>query len=128
LLGGKYVAAIHADGTYVGPVGLLGESAKTRPASPGEVVSIFGTGFGPTNPPTGAGVILSGASVLDFPDQLEIRVGGQVANVQFAGLTGAGLYQFNVAIPALPDGDGEVVARMNSISSATSIFITVQHQ
>jgi uncharacterized protein (TIGR03437 family) len=30
--------------------------------------------------------------------------------VRFAGLTGAGLYQFNVVVPNLPSGDHDVVA------------------
>ena len=41
----SYVAAVHLDGTLVGPTG-----PSSRPAVPGEVIEIYGTGFGPTNP------------------------------------------------------------------------------
>ncbi len=124
--GAKYVAAVHADGTYVGPPGLLGASVTTRPAIPGEVVELYGTGFGPTNPPEGAGVVFLGAAPLAFPAQTSIQIGGTIVKVQFAGLTGAGLDQINVTIPDLPDGDWPVVANAFNGQSAGGIFITIQ--
>ena len=48
-LTGKYAAAVHLDGTLVGPAGALPGSATT-PATPKEKVQLFGTGFGPSNP------------------------------------------------------------------------------
>jgi uncharacterized protein (TIGR03437 family) len=125
--GTKYVAAVHSDGTFVGPAGLFGASVASRHASPGEVVLLFGTGFGPTNPPTGAGVVLGGAAPLANPALLQIRIGGQPASVQFAGLTGAGLYQFNVMIPELPGGDSAVVATISNVASPSNVFIAT-HQ
>lgn len=126
IFGTKYVAAVHADGTFVGPAGLLGSSAESRPAHPGEVVMLFGTGFGPTNPPTGAGVLFTGAAPLADPTLLRIRIGGQPASVHFAGLTGAGLYQFNVTIPELPDGDNAILASISNAASQANIFIATQ--
>src|SRR5580692_4108293 len=41
----SYVAAVHLDGTLVGPDG-----PSSRPAVSGEVIEIYGTGFGPTTP------------------------------------------------------------------------------
>ena len=125
--GTKYVAAVHSDGTLVGPAGLFGASVASRPASPGEVVLLFGTGFGPTNPTTGTGVVFSGAAPLANPTLLQLRIGGQPASVKFAGLTGAGLYQFNVVIPQLPDGDSAVVATISNVASPSNLFIAT-HQ
>jgi uncharacterized protein (TIGR03437 family) len=56
-----------------------------------------------------------------------VRIGGQVATVQFAGLTAAGLYQLNVVIPTLPDGDTAVVASFGSIASPSNLSITIHH-
>ena len=49
-IGGGYVAAQHADYTYVGKPGLIA-GVTTQPAKPGEMILLYGTGFGPTNPP-----------------------------------------------------------------------------
>ncbi|MBM3748662.1 MAG: hypothetical protein FJW34_23040, partial [Acidobacteria bacterium] len=43
--GGKYLAAAHLDWVYVGKARLFGEAAATRPAKPGDIVQLFGTGF-----------------------------------------------------------------------------------
>ena len=44
--GGRYAAAVHPDGTYVGDPALLAGIGAT-PARPGEIVSLYGSGFGP---------------------------------------------------------------------------------
>ena len=124
---GKYVAAVHLDGTFVGSAGLLGASVNTVPAKPGETVAIFGTGFGPADPPAGSGIAFSGAAPLASANQLLVRIGGQVATVQFAGLTAAGLYQLNVVIPPLPDGDSAVVASFGSVASPSNLAIAIHH-
>lgn len=76
----------------------------SRPALAGELIALFGTGFGPTSPNVAAGVIPGGASPLVNP--VVVRVGGVRADVQFAGLTGAGLNQINIRVPeTLPPGN-----------------------
>jgi uncharacterized protein (TIGR03437 family) len=86
--GGKYAAAVHADGAYVAPVGLIHE-VTSRPASPGEVISLFGTGFGTTDPTSPSAELVSQPAVLNAP--AAIRVGGAVAETSFAGLVSSGL-------------------------------------
>lgn len=49
-----YVAAVHLDGTLAGPAG-----PSSRPAVPGEVIEVYGTGFGPTNPASPASQLVS---------------------------------------------------------------------
>ena len=42
-----YIAAVLQNGTLVGPPGLLGPKITTRPAKPGESLTVFLTGLGP---------------------------------------------------------------------------------
>jgi uncharacterized protein (TIGR03437 family) len=120
----KYVAAQHADYSYVGPPGLIA-GVTTTPAKPGETVLLYGSGFGPTNPavPT--------ANQVSTPAQLanavKITIGGMAATVSFAGLVESGLYQFNVVVPNLPDGDAPVVAQIGGVTTQTAVSITVEH-
>ena len=66
------IVALHAGGpALVGPPGLL-PGAEFTPAEPGEIVTLFGTGFGPTEPALEAGRIpgiqapLAGGVSFDF--------------------------------------------------------------
>ena len=63
---------------------------------------LFGVGFGPTLQPVPAGVSFFGATPTATP--VAITIAGVPADVMFAGITQAGLYQFNLVVPALPDG------------------------
>jgi uncharacterized protein (TIGR03437 family) len=119
----NYVAAVRTSGTFVGPAGLF-SGLTTTPARPGEVILLFGTGFGPTNPSVTAGQVFQGAAALTNP--VAVRIGGVSANVAFAGLSGAGLYQFNLTVPDLPDGDHEVVAEIGGARTQTGARIRVQ--
>lgn len=121
----RYVVAVHADGSYVAKAGLLPESVPARPARPGDVILLYGTGFGSTTPAVPSGQVFSGAAPLSDPSKLTIRIGGAEAAVHFAGLTGVGLYQFNVVVPELPDGDHAVVAEIGGEKSQAGKYITV---
>jgi len=127
--GTHYIAAVHADGTYLAPAGLLGSDVASRPAAPGEVVSLFGTGFGVTDPATGSGMLIKAPTTLINPSlaALDVQIGARSATIQFAGLTGPGLYQFNVVIPQLPDGDAPVIATIGAIATPVDRVIAVGH-
>jgi uncharacterized protein (TIGR03437 family) len=125
--GTTYVAATFADGTLVGKSGLLGSGVDMRPAKPGDVTSLWGTGFGPTTPTVAAGLLFSGAAPLQAFDELAIAAGNLPVTVQFAGLSGAGLYQFNVTVPEVPDGDQLITAQINGPSTQQPVYLTVQH-
>ena len=122
----RYVAGVHHDGTLAGPAGLLGDAVTVRPAQPGETLLLFGTGFGPTEPKVMAGKIFSGAAPLAGAHGLLIRIGGLPAEVQFAGLSATGLYQFNVVVPKLPDGDHLVEVSVWGIEVPTKQYLTVR--
>ena len=123
----RYVAAVHADGVYVAPPGFLGSAIPSRPAQPGEIVAVFGTGFGPTTPVVPSGQLLSGAAPLTDLSQLQINVGGVIANVVFAGIVTAGEYQFNVVIPSLSDGDQPITADIGGVSAQSGLLIPIKN-
>jgi uncharacterized protein (TIGR03437 family) len=122
LLDSQYVAAViptpdgsgaYGGGAYdlAGPSGHF--SFKTRPVKRGEVVELFGVGFGPTKTSVPAGQSFSGAvaTVNGVQILLSPKTGNPVvAPVAFSGLTGAGLYQINITVP-LNAATGDLVLR-----------------
>jgi uncharacterized protein (TIGR03437 family) len=122
---GRYVAAVHLDGTLVGRPSLFSPKVTSRPARAGEVVSLFGNAFGPTDPPVASGQVFVGAAPL--LGSVSVTIGNIAAQVSFAGLSGAGLHQFNVEIPkALPEGDWTVIAETAGATTQENVFLTVE--
>ncbi len=121
--GGSYVAAVHADGTYVGKPGLI-PGVVTRPAQPGETIMIFGTGFGLTKPRVPTNQLVTAPAPLAGGAQ--VTIGGVVAPVAYAGLVESGLYQLNVKVPSLPNGDAAFVASTAGQSTQAGVSITIQ--
>lgn len=120
---GAYVAALHADYTLVARTNLI-SGVTSRPAQPGETILIYGTGFGPTNPPSPTAQLVSAAAPLANP--VQFTIGGVTATTVFAGLTSSGLYQFNVTVPNLPAGDAAVSAVIGGASTQTGVSVTIQ--
>jgi uncharacterized protein (TIGR03437 family) len=113
--GRQYVGAFNADGTAVGSPG--------NPAvKPGDQITFYGIGFGPVDPAVPAGQIASGQPGIVNPPT--VRIGGTDAATTYRGLTpGAiGLYQFNLTVPDLADGDHAVTVD----GTDQSLFITIQ--
>ena len=120
-----YVVAQTPDfSSFIGPAGLV-TGVSFKPAKPGDVVIIFATGCGPTNPATKAGVLAAQNSPLASPYQLTI--GGVPANVTFAGMLAGtvGLYQFNAVIPPVPPGDQLIELTVNGVPNGQNLVITV---
>lgn len=119
-----FVTAVALDGTIVGKVGL--DPRAQRAARPGETILLFGTGFGATNPPAPTDRVVSGSpSLVNKPI---IRINNVEAPFPGNGnLVAAGLYQFNITVPAsLADGDHPIVAETSGgILSANTVFISV---
>ena len=112
---GGIVAAEHSDYTLV---------SAASPAKPGEVVLLFGTGFGLTNPAVSTGQLVTTPEPL--ANQVQISIGGATANVAYAGLIEPGLYQFNVTIPSATSGSAAVLATINGLQSQSGVTIPVQ--
>ena len=95
-----------------------------RPAQPGGILSLYGTGFGPASPSTPAAELVTQPGVLTY--NVTVWIGGIVADVKWAGLSGSGLNQLNVVVPDLPDGDHSVVAEIGGFRTQDGAHITVQ--
>ena len=124
--GKRYIAARHADFSVLGKPNLFSGLATT-PARPGEVILLFGVGFGPTNPAVEAGRIANNIASTTSP--VTVRVGETTAEVSYAGLSpgSSSLYQLNVKIPdSAAAGDLPVTAEINGVRTQDNIFITVQ--
>jgi uncharacterized protein (TIGR03437 family) len=125
--GEKSLGAVISDGTFAGKTGLLQPlGINTRPVKPGEVLLIFGTGFGPTNPDIAAGQVVVTPSRMTTG--VKIFFGDTEAEILDTGyLIFSGEYQFNVKVPAnLADGDYKVVAQMGDVRTQENVYITVQ--
>ena len=113
------LVALHGDGPAL--IGAPGLGAAFTPAEPGEVVTLYGTGFGPTEPAIAAGRIPGAAARLT--NAVAFTVGGiavPAQDVPYAGASPccAGLYQFTLRLPAnLPDGDATVTATVQGVST-----------
>ena len=135
LLDAKHVAGIilrndgsgaYGGGGYdiLGPTGTsLGY--KTVAAKAGDTIELFGNGFGPTNPTVQPGQVFSGAAPTTNPVTLHINGVGVVP--LFAGLSGAGLYQFNLAVPSgLGTGDVSLQATVGSVETPSGVVISLR--
>lgn len=121
----KYAVATRTDFSLVGKPGLF-PGVNTTPAKPGDVIILWGTGFGPTEPAVPAGQLVSGTNRL-LTDPV-VRIAGTPARYFGGALTSgfAGLYQIAVQVPeSTPDGDVPVVAEMAGVTSPAAVFLTV---
>jgi uncharacterized protein (TIGR03118 family) len=116
------VAAVHSSGALVGATTLY--AGDSTPATPGETITIFGTGFGPTNPAIANGTIVAAPqAVVTTPT---VTIGGVTATVVYAGLVSAGVYQLDVVVPAsTAAGNATIVATVGSVSSQSTAIVTV---
>jgi uncharacterized protein (TIGR03437 family) len=122
-LGTMRVAATHADNTPVAPVGTYPGS---YPAAPGETIQVWGAGFGDTVNPIPDGRVLSAPSMLK--SSVTVSVDGANADVPFAGLVAAGLYQINVTVPlSARDGDLSIKASTQGAQTLDGIILAVHH-
>lgn len=122
----RYPAAVRAtDGRFIAPADLF-PGVTTEPAKPGDIVLLFGTGFGPTTPAVVPGRVFSGAAPLSDAGSLQVRIGGTDVVPSFAGLSGSGLYQFNVTVPNLPDGNHRIEMLLNGQQIQSDVQLAVR--
>jgi uncharacterized protein (TIGR03437 family) len=123
------IAAIHQDNVnFVGPGSL---PFATTPAAPGEFVSLFATGLGPTADGLEAGEIPSG--IAPITGNVSVRIGDTTVtaphpDIFYAGISPpfAGLYVVIVKIPDnAPDGNLPVVVTVNGVSSPGGPYVAV---
>jgi uncharacterized protein (TIGR03437 family) len=121
--GGPYVAATHVGGALIGPATLY--AGLTTPAKPNEIVVLYANGFGATNVAVQSGLETQSGTLSPLP---VVKIGGNTAMVQFAGLVAPGEFQFNVVVPAnTPNGDQAITASYNGLLTQAGTLITI-HQ
>lgn len=127
--GANFIVASHLDGSIVGGI------AGTTPAKPGEVIVLYGFGFGPTSPPVRAGQSPAGQQIsspaVPLVNPVTITIGGSVAQQTpgYTGLAGTfiGLYQFVVTFPNVPNGDQAITAEVGTVSTPSGVTINVHN-
>jgi len=124
-VGGKqYMVALFPDGTFVGNTGLI-QGVPFRPAKPGESITAYGVGFGDVTPSFPPGVVVTGQNKLTNP--LTISFGTTAATTTYAGLgpNFVGLYQFNITVPNVADGDYQINVTVGGVKVPQTMFLTV---
>jgi uncharacterized protein (TIGR03437 family) len=135
LLDGKHVAGIilrpdNSGSNGGGSYDILGPSGnslgyKTVGARAGDVVALYGVGFGPTTPDVPAGRPFSGAAPTNNPVQLLIN--NLPVTPSFAGISSAGLYQINLVIPAgAGTGDVPLTAMVGGVQTQGGVVLSLQ--
>jgi uncharacterized protein (TIGR03437 family) len=135
LLDSRHVAGIiaradgsgaYGNGTYdiIGPTGTsLGY--PTVAAKAGDAITLFGVGFGPTNPEVQPGQAFSGAAQTTSSPALSINNVGVTPS--WTGISGAGLYQINLTVPAgLGSGDVPLQAIAGGAQTPSGVVISLQ--
>jgi len=119
----RFLLAVAMDGTLVGKTGE--GSRAVRPARRGELLTLFGTGFGATTPE--APVNQAIANPLRLAAAPRIRFGETVATLIGTGsLIAPGVYQFQVLVPDSASGDVAVIAEVDSVLSPANFFLSIE--
>src|SRR5262249_19700483 len=120
---GLHVAAIHLDGTLVGPTSFSVPGYTFTPAKAGETISVYANGFGPTSSPVAPGSVTQGGTLSPVPS---VTVAGRSAVVSFAGLVSPGLFQFNVVVPdPVPQGDQIIKVTLGDLSTQNGTLLAI---
>jgi uncharacterized protein (TIGR03437 family) len=122
--GKQNLVAQFSDGTYVLNANAI-SGVPSRPAKPGENITVYGIGFGDTDPAFGPGIIVDKLNALTAA--LKISFGTTAATTSYAGLAPGfvGLDQFNITVPNVADGDYPINVTLNGTALQQSFFLTV---
>ena len=98
----------------------------SRPAQPGDVITLYGVGFGSVTPSISAGQIVQQSNTLTAP--LHVLFGGAEATVEYDGLapSAVGLYQFNVVVPNVAASNAvPLTFTLAGVAGTQTLYITV---
>ena len=121
-IGSGFAIATHADGTVL---------THASPGLPGEIVVVYATGLGATDPIPEAGEIPETAAPLQWLSTLSISLNGAAlpsALIKYAGATPGcvGLYQLNMQLPQDLPADPVIQVSMGTRSNSVSLKIAVR--
>jgi uncharacterized protein (TIGR03437 family) len=100
-----------------------------HPAKAGDALVIYCEGLGPVTPPVEAGAAVPSDVLRRTMNAVSVTIGGQMAQVVFAGLTPGftGLYQVNVTVPSgVPTGDQIPVVLTSGAFASPPVTIAVR--
>jgi uncharacterized protein (TIGR03437 family) len=109
------------NGTFAG--------TATVAAKPGDVIILWGTGFGPTNPIATPGAPVPSDKTYSTMTLPSVTIDNVPAMVYGAALAPgfAGLYQIAIQVPAsIANGDWPIEASIGGVPSPSGIVISVQ--
>jgi uncharacterized protein (TIGR03437 family) len=112
----QLAAVLNADGTPNSP---------TNPAKRGSVVTFYGTGGGPTNPPGVDGGIWPSSPLAHLTLPVSVQINDVAADVLYAGSAPgmvSGIFQINVKVPDLfsPPPTVPIVVTIGGVSNSQS--------
>jgi len=124
--GTAYAVALFSDGaTYVLPSGAI-SGITSKPATPGDTITLYGIGFGDVNPSTPPGQVAQGQTSL--ATNLTISIGGTPATITYQGLAPGyvGLYQFNVVVPSIgATNAAPVTFSLGGVSGTQKLYLAI---
>ncbi len=123
------VVATRTDYSYAVKAGTF-SGAATVAAKPGDVIVLWATGFGPTNPAAPTGVPVPSDKAYATTALPSITIDNVSATVYGAALApgSAGLYQIAIQVPlSLADGDWPIQASIGGVMSPAGTILSVHH-
>ena len=91
----------------------------------GDILVIYGIGFGPVTPSNPAGQLVQVANLL--ASGFQISIGGVQCQVQYDGLAPSytGLYQFNIVVPDVTSGNQPLTFSVDGVSGTQTLYVEV---
>jgi uncharacterized protein (TIGR03437 family) len=126
---GNQVVATRQDYSYAVKAGTFAGLTSVA-AKPGDVLVLWGTGFGPTTPLALDGVPIPGNQTYSTSTLPTVTINNIPATVYGAALAPgfAGLYQVAIQVPAtLADGDWPIQASAGGAQSASGVILSIKH-
>ena len=125
---GNQAVATRQDYTYAVKAGTFA-SLTTLAAKPGDVLILWGTGFGPVTPAILPWVVTPSDRTYSTSTMPAVTLNGIPATVYGAALASgySGLYQVAIQVPSfMPDGDWPLVVTIGGVPSPNGMFLTVK--
>jgi uncharacterized protein (TIGR03437 family) len=126
--GAQYaVATFSSDGAYVLNTGVI-PGLNSRPAKPGDLIILYGIGFGDVTPSILPGIIVGQSNTLVNP--VTVSFGSTPTQpLVYQGLAGSfvGLYEFYVTVPNVANGDYQINVTQNGTAVPQKMFLTVHN-
>ena len=120
------IATRYPDNAVIGNPAVV---AGTVAAKPGDILTLWCAGLGPTQPPATAGKAVTASAQTASP--VTVTVGNAGVNVLWAGTSSnsIGLYQINIQLPqSIGSGDQPVVATVAGFQSPTAVNLFITNQ